>query len=164
MEGILAAFQNVSVSPTGSRLAWVVAIFLFAMAAFQNYDLVFRQYEQQYELSSLNTSEMDRVISDFIRDNGNNESSWIIPFSYWVDTRLVGLSSGYPMKDYALPPDQLASTQDNPRAKLFLLNSQDQPSLSTLQQIYPTGWAQIYKSKYQNQNKDFLMFFVPARK
>jgi hypothetical protein len=71
----------------------------------------------------------------------------------------VSIVAGYPDRDCAIAPDQLEATRAETRVKLFVLNPQDTVSLGVLQQLYPTGTAQIYHSQYAT--KDFIMFFVP---
>ena len=51
--------------PGEGRLAWGLALVLFAWSARNNYDLVFNQYQRGYELSAWNTSEMGGVVRDF---------------------------------------------------------------------------------------------------
>lgn len=158
-EGLLQALRNGLGARNGTRLAWAVAIVLVTWSALQNYDLVFNQYAQQYTLASWNTSEMGQMIEDFSKTMGNPESAWVVPYPYWVDTRLVGINAGQPTRDYAIQPDQLAGTVAVPTAKLFIINLQDQASQTQLKQLYPQGWLKQYSSK--QPDKDFLMFFVP---
>jgi hypothetical protein len=159
LEGLVAAVQRAWGATWGPRLAWGLALLLFAWSARQNYDLVFNQYFRQYELSSWNTSEMGQVIRDFTQLNGNSDSAWVMGFPHWVDTRLVGFNAGYPGKDYAMFVDLLDLTTTQPGSKLFLINPQDEQAVSALQQFYPQGWIQLYKSKVET--KDFLMYMVP---
>jgi hypothetical protein len=103
---------------------------------------------------------MARVIRSFAESVGDVDSAYVVAYPYWVDTRLIGFSAGYPTKDFALWPDHFVETLENPRAKLFLINIQDQASLDTLKSMYPQGQLRLYLS--QVQTKDFWLFFVPA--
>jgi hypothetical protein len=125
----------------------------------QNYALVFGRYQAVYEASSWNTSEMGQVIRSFSDTIGDPESAWVLAYPHWVDTRLVGMNAGFPTKDYAIFPDQLASTLSIPGPKLFLVKPDDEVGQDRLEAFYPNGWFQVYHS--QVENKDFLMFFVP---
>jgi hypothetical protein len=136
-----------------------VAIALVLLAAAQNYDLVFRQYNDYYKVASWNTSEMGEVIQDFAGSVGGLDSAYVVAYPYWVDTRLVGINAGYPTKDYAIQPDQLRSTLAERRAKLFLVNRDDQSSLDALQQLYPEGVMEKYPSTVEGHG--FWIFFVP---
>ena len=141
------------------RLAWGAAIVLVLLAAGQNYNLVFRQYYDYYKVASWNTSEMGEVIRDFAGSVGSLDSAYVVAYPYWVDTRLVGINAGYPTKDYAIQADQLKDTLAERRAKLFLVNRDDQASLSALQQLYPHGVTEAYPSAVEGHS--FWIFFVP---
>ena len=159
LDGLMQAFETRFEPRWGKRFAWGAALALLAAFAFLNYDLVFNQYYQQYQLSAVNTSEMGQVIRDFSEATGDANSAWVMGYPYWADTRLVAINAGYPNKDYALFVNQLPATLENPRAKLFILNPQDQEGVAALKGLYPRGWLQTYVSKVET--KDFLMYFVP---
>jgi hypothetical protein len=143
----------------GARLAWGTALVLIFLAAAQNYNLVFRQYQDYYKVASWNTSEMGAVIRDFAGSVGSLDSAYVLAYPYWVDTRLVGLNAGYPTRDYAIQADQLQDTLSERRAKLFLVNRDDTAGLAALQQLYPGGVTQTYPSF--DEGHGFLIFFVP---
>jgi hypothetical protein len=145
----------------GKRLAWGAALVLVVLSAVQNYDLVFHQYYDYFKVASWNTSEMGEVIRDFADSVGSLDSAYVVAYPYWVDTRLVGINAGYPTKDYAVQPDQLQDTLAEKRAKLFLVNHEDQASLSALQQLYPEGVAQDHPSAIEGHG--FWIFFVPPK-
>jgi len=142
----------------GARLAWGTALVLIFLAAAQNYNLVFRQYQDYYKVASWNTSEMGAVIRDFAGSVGSLDSAYVLAYPYWVDTRLVGLNAGYPTRDYAIQADQLQDTLSERRAKLFLVNRDDTAGLAALQQLYPSGVTQTYPSF--DEGHGFLIFFV----
>jgi hypothetical protein len=102
---------------------------------------------------------MGQVIRDFADTVGTPDTAWVVPYPYWVDTRLVGMNAGYPTKDYAIPPDQLQSTLALSGPKLFLIDTQDRQTVTTLNSLYPSGFLKEYQSKYPDKN--FLEFFVP---
>lgn len=160
MYSLLSAIrQQFGDSPWAPRLAWSLGFLLLFWSAVQNYDLVFNQYYKQFALSAWNSSEMGQVIRDFADTVGTPDTAWVVPYPYWVDTRLVGMNAGYPTKDYALPPDQLQTTLALPGPKLFLVDMEDQDTVVKLNDMYPNGFLKEYHSKYPN--KDFLEFFVP---
>jgi hypothetical protein len=138
----------------------VLAGILLLWAGLQNYDLVFRQYDKQYRANAWNTSEMGMVIADWAASQGRLENAWVLAYPYWVDTRLVGMHAGDPMRDYAVFPEALAATQATEGPKLFVVNLQDAGGQYALRQLYPSGWFQTYDS--QTEGKDFLMFFTPG--
>jgi hypothetical protein len=138
---------------------WIVAVFLLTIAAAQDYDLTFHQYQQLYKNSAWNTSEMGDIIHNFATTIGNPDSAWVVAYPYWVDTRLVGINAGYPSKDYAIWPDQFGETLSVSGPKLFLLNPQDGEGLEKLRQMFPAGSLQIHPSPLEG--KTFYIFFVP---
>lgn len=162
LDGLLTAIQRTQHSLITKGLAWGLGLFLLLWASVQNYDLVFRQYQDYYRLASWNTSEMGAVIRAFAASVGDPETAWVVAYPYWVDTRLVGMNAGYPTKDYAIWPEDLAETVAEPRAKLFLVNREDTAALQTLSQLYPQGSPQLFTS--QVEGHDFYLYFVPPQK
>ena len=156
-DGFLRALE----SSRNRRIAWVVGLFLLFWASLQNYDLVFNQYRKLYDQSSWNTSELGDVVRSFAKLNGTADTAWLVGFPHWADSRLVMINAGYPYQDNAIWPESFAGTVDDPRAKLFLINTNDLADLESLQALYPEGWLTEYQSKYESRN--FLLFFVPAR-
>jgi len=142
----------------GKKTAWAMSIFLLLWTSWQNYDLVFNQYQRTYELSSWNTSELGKVILSFRNLYGNSDNAYVIGYPHWVDSRLVGMNAGDPTRDYAIPPDQIAATLSDSRPKMFLVNLEDQPSLDLLRQLFPQGNLSTYPSKV---GKDFYIYMVP---
>lgn len=159
-ESILRGVRSKIGLSYGKGLSLVVGIVLFGLASLQNYDLVFRQYQQLYEQSSWNTSEMGKVIQSYANSVGSADTAWVVGYPHWVDTRLVGINAGLPTRDYAIMPDALESTVTEKRAKLFLINPQDQASLERLTSLYPRGTLSTYPSQIEGHN--FLLLFVPV--
>jgi hypothetical protein len=142
------------------RLAWAMGIFLLAWASLQNYDLVFNKYRKQYDLSAWNTTEMGEVVHSFAELTGSSDTAWLVGYPHWVDSRLVMINAGFPLRDNAIWPDGFQDTLADPRSKLFLINMNDTADIEALQSLYPQGQLQQYKSKYEG--KDFMLFIVPA--
>ncbi len=162
LDGLLSALQRQWNSALGRLAAGGLALFLLLWASIQNYDLVFRQYQDYYRLASWNTSEMGAVIRAFADSIGSPDTAWVVAYPYWVDTRLVGMNAGYPTKDYAIWPENLEETLAEPRPKLFLINREDAATLQALGQIYPQGSLQVFTS--QVEGHDFYLYFVPPQK
>lgn len=160
-DSFLTALASVSASIWNNRFAWAVGIFLLAWASLQNYDLVFNQYKNLYDLSSWNTSEMGEVVHNFSTLTGSSDTVWLVGYPYWADSRLVMINAGFPLRDNGIMPENLKDTLGGPRPKLFLVNPDDFAAIETLKSQYPDGWIMEYKSKYVG--KDFMLFFVPAR-
>jgi hypothetical protein len=144
----------------GLQSAWLLGTLLLLMVAGINYDLVFRQYAGDYRNYSWNTSELGEVISDFSNSFGSADNAWVVAYPHWVDTRLVGINAGYPMRDFGVWPDQIVNTLEVENSKLFLINLQDSEGLETLNSLYPEGNSSLHESSVIG--KDFLVYFVPS--
>ncbi len=165
LDGLLSAFGS---DKKRKVFAWVLIGILFFTSAAQNYDLVFNQFDTQYRLGSWNSSEMGAVIKQFGMTYGETDTAWIVPFPYWVDTRLPGVWAGIPNRDFAMWPADLAGTVQLPGPKLFILKANtndptanDQADLDTLKQLYPQGSLSLHQSAVVGH--DFWVFFVPAQ-
>jgi len=143
----------------GKKLAVGLAALLIVLSASQNYDLVFNQYYRQFLYSSWNTTELGGVIRAFDDSIGSPDSAWVVAYPHWVDTRLVGINAGYPVRDFGILPENLEDTVETPDAKLFLLKPEDEDAIQALKLYYPQGTLSKYTSKVES--KDFLMYFVP---
>jgi len=133
---------------------------LIGWSASNNDYLVQIKFDQQFMEGAWNTSQIGAVIRGFVDSIGTPDSAFVIPYPYWVDTRLVGINAGFPAKDYALNRDQIATTLDIQAAKLFIFKPEDNDTLATLQNIYPNGTSFLHKSAYAG--KDFIAYLVPA--
>jgi hypothetical protein len=162
LDGILASLQERLKTPGGTRLAWIAGAFLLLWSASQNYALVFNEYQQNYTLSSWNTTEIGSVIRDFSEMAGTSETAYVVAYPYWVDTRLVGVNAGFPTKDFAIWPENFASTLQAAGPKLFVIDPEDENSINQLQNLYPGGYLKLFDSK--RENKDFYLYFVLPEK
>lgn len=143
----------------GRMAATLTGAALLIGIGYQNFDLVFRQFDRQFMAGAWNTSQIGHVVRAFADSIGDPDSAYVVPYPYWVDTRLVGINAGYPLKDYALWPQDFEKTLDQLGAKLFILKPEDQAALDKLRQLYPMGFLYYYDS--HREGKDFLIFFVP---
>ena len=123
-------------------VAWGLLGLLLIGSARQNYDLVFRQYYQSFRAGSWNSSDMGRVIKEFEQTYGtqNVDNIWIVPFPYWVDTRLPAVWAGIPNRDMAMWQENLPDTVELQGPKLFMVkantddpNGNDQETLNVLE-------------------------------
>ena len=147
---------------TGTVVSWLLVLLLAGWSSFQNYDLVFNKYASQYAAGAWNSSEMGAVIKQFGQTFGSTDNAWIVPYPYWVDTRLPGVWAGIPNRDFAMWSRDLELTLDVSGTKLFIVNSMDTEAMEHLKALYPTGvWSQ-FKSKTGLEGKDFMIFLVPA--
>ncbi|MCI0519127.1 MAG: glycosyltransferase family 39 protein [Chloroflexi bacterium] len=159
LDGVVTRLRAALGGTAGKAAAWLVALALLVFSAYQNYDLVFRQYAETYRSAAWNTSEMGEVIRDYAASIGSADTAWVVAFPHWVDTRLVGVNAGYPTRDYAIALENLALTQAEGRAKLFLVKPDDVDALAALRSLYPAGILELYESQVEGHH--FYLFFVP---
>jgi len=141
-------------------LLWEGVIVL-ALVAVLNYNLFFGEYIDRYDQSSWNSSEMGRVIADYAGSFGSLDSAWVVAHAHWVDTRLVAMNAGDPLRDLEIWPEELGATLTVPPPKLFIVKADDELGLSTLEQLYPEGLMAFHQSRVAG--KEFLTFFVSAQ-
>ncbi len=159
--GLDSLMTSLGTEKRRALLGWSLAGLLFVFSAVQSYNLIFVQYKEQYRLNAWNTREMGTVMTNFIRDQHNGDNIWIVPFAYWVDTRLPPLWAGLPGRDIALPRERLPSTTNIPGPKLFMIALGDVDTILLLQDTYPRGQLTQYDSAVDSH--DFWVFFVPAQ-
>ena len=121
-----AAPENGNKVPEKRRpiLAYVLVSVLLLGSASQNFDIVFHQFDQNYRNGAWNTSEMGAIIKQFGLVYRETDTVWIVPFPYWVDTRLPGVWAGIPNRDFALFPDHLVELLTENRDKVVHGESQ----------------------------------------
>ena len=159
--GLMAIYSWIQKQWKTRRAAWsgaAIVTILFFGAAGLNYKLVFTDYADLFRRSAWNTQDAGRIIRGFAESIGDYESAYIMAYPYWMDTRLVGIEAGKPTRDYALWPDQLDSILPITTPHLFLLNPQDEESLSRLEELFPQGELTIFDSELEG--KDILIYFT----
>jgi hypothetical protein len=175
LDGLLATFERGFESEESSLIrgetlmrrhlrtifTWLLIIVLAGFSSYQNYDLVFNQFAKQYSAGTWNSSEMGSVIEYFGLSYGSTDNAWIVPYPYWVDTRLPGVWAGIPNRDFAVWPEDLTTTLSTSGPKLFIVNIQDIAAVDLLNALYPDGAWSKFVSKSGLEGKDFMIFFVP---
>jgi hypothetical protein len=151
------------------RKFWAYAVtgVLLLWSAAQNYDLVFRQFDQNFRNNAWNSTDMGVLIKQFGQKYGETNTVWIVPFPYWVDTRLPGIYAGIPNRDFAMMPEQLPDSVQIQGPKLFMVKANlqdatqnDSKSLDVLKQLYPQGSLSLHRSPVPGH--DFWIYSVPA--
>ena len=140
-------------------IAWSLAGILLVLSSIQNYDLVFRDYNNQYTESAWNTSEMGAIMKDAIQRGVPAENVWVVPYTHWVDTRLPPIWAGLPGRDIAVPREDLPKTVGNIGPKIFMVRMDDAEALALLQALYPLGQLRQFESAFDSH--DFWIFSVP---
>lgn len=139
-------------------IAYALTGVLFAASAYQNFNIVFDKFDKNFRAGSWNTSEMGMQISEFRDKYGQTDSVWVVPYPYWIDTRLPGVWAGIPNRDFALWPESFSETLSVPAPKMFIVWHEDVEAEKALKELYPNGVMTRYTSSYEN--KDFLIFMV----
>ena len=134
---------------------------LMVMSAVINYRLVLVDFLQLHLQSTWNTNEAGQVVKGFAESIGSYDTAHMVPYPYWMDGRLVGITAGQPYKDYSTPSDQLPALVDETRAQLFLVNTEDTADQDELTALFPDGRWSVFHST--EPGKDFLIFMVPAK-
>ncbi len=161
LDGFLSGIETRSPGWRGKGLALVLGLVLFGVSTFNNYDLVFNQYADEFNKGAWNTTEMGMVVKSFGDIYGTTDSAYVVAYAYWVDTRLVAMVAGDTTRDMAIWPDAFAATKTDLRTKMFLINPQDTADLDTLKSMYPQASLKLDKSPYEG--KDFWVMIVPAQ-
>ncbi len=164
LDGLYTSLRGVRVAQekaSGSHpaLARVIVLALLTVSIVQNYSLEFDRFATQFRAAAWNTSDMGRVIRAFVATGNDVNNAWVVPYPYWVDTRLVGIQSGYPTRDAALWPDEFERTLEIPGNKLFIVKDEDLNSLGMLRGLYPNGALGKFDSPIEG--KDFWIYSVP---
>jgi len=152
LDGIYNGLQSLRGASRYRGFASVVIIFLLALSTLQNYTLVFDTFSTQFLRGAWNTSDMGRVIRSFVAAGNNPDNAFVVPYPYWVDTRLVGIQTGYPTRDFAMWRDDLPKTQEVPGNKLFIVKEDDQDTLAALRNLYPNGQVGHFTSPLEGKN------------
>ena len=159
LETIIRTLKERLSGRLGRLVTYGVLAFLLIWSAANNYDLVFNQYATIYRNASWNTSEIGELAKLFIETEGSPDTTYVVGYPYWVDSRLVAINSGYAGRDYAIFANEIPDTADDPRAKIFFLNVSDLENIQLLEETFPDGILSHYESAVEH--KDFMIFTVP---
>jgi hypothetical protein len=151
-----AAFE----SRPAHGVALAILVALMGVAVASNYRLVFDEYATQYRLGAWNTSEAGAVLRGFEASGGSAETARLVGYPYWMDSRLVAITSGHPERDPAIFPDQFDVLVGEEREQLFVLNRDDAIAAQRLRELFPQGRLSRFVSA--TEGKDFLIYSVPA--
>jgi len=158
-ETILRSIRTHTSGKIGKILVTLIVLLLVTWSGANNYDLVFNQYYALYKASSWNTTELGEMAELFIDTMGTPETTYVVGYPHWVDSRLVAINAGYTGYDFAILPENIPATAEIPGAKLFFVNVNDGENMQLLLETYPDGILTQVDSKVAN--KDFMTFFVP---
>lgn len=159
LESLLSSLWRKAQQSGGKLLVVLLAAGLLLVSARQNYDLVFHQYNLQYQNATWNTSKMGKIAREYIDSIGSPDTIWVVAVPYWVDTRLVAINAGELGRDYAIWADDLDYTLNEPGTKLFFVKADDREGMTKLMQLYPGGFSKYYTGLAPG--REFFTYTVP---
>lgn len=127
-----------------------------------NYDLIFRRFAYEYNRSAWNTSQIGAVIKGFADSIGSYETSYVIPYPHWVDTRLVGICAEDPGKDYAFDKSLVPSLPADGTPRLFIYRESDEEAADVIRAHYPYGVEHLHAGPYSGKNFCSYITFSPS--
>lgn len=142
--------------------ATLVGLLIFVSAQV-NWNIFFVRYAKEYSDSVQNASELGGVVRAWATTTGSWETVIVRAYPYWVDTRSVGIYSGnFSWNNVILDGQPIVPEkwQNDPRAKLYILNRHDSKTIAELRGTYPQGVLTYQTSNFHD--KDYLTFFVPG--
>jgi len=160
-DALLSSIRSRVEGSAGYRGAVLIGVLLIVVIIYSNYQLFFVQYRAQYNQNAWNTTELGEVMNGFVKSGGSADTAYVVGYPYWVDTRLVGINAGFPRINPEINIGMLAATADDPRSKVFMINTNDVVALTTLRELFPMGKSVMHSAPNPEQN--FILFNVPAQ-
>ena len=112
--------------PARMALALTGCVLLLVGIADANRTLVFTRWQQVYTKNAWNTKQIGAALRGFDGSIGDQANAFVIPYPHWVDTRLVGITGGFPERDFALPRERIGTVDGGDRPLLFM--TEDRPA------------------------------------
>jgi 4-amino-4-deoxy-L-arabinose transferase-like glycosyltransferase len=126
-------------APAGRRLGGVVTVLAVVLSASAGRAVVHGSFAETWDRSAWNASELGEVVRAAAILGVPVERAWVVPFPYWVDTRLVAFEAKLPGRDLALDPTRVAETAGRAGPKLFLVHPEDHRTLRALADKIPAA-------------------------
>ncbi len=159
LDGLYTAIREGRTGRGWGGLAVTVVTVLLVIVVAQNYSLEFNQYSSEFMERALDTSDMGKVIDGFVAMGNSMGNAWVVPYPYWVDTRLVGIQAGYPTRDVAMMRDNLPATRGLPGNKLFIVKQDDSETIGDLYRLYPNSVVSLFQPP-SHQDQGFWVFYI----
>lgn len=136
-----------------------IGVLLLVGMARTNYDLVFTTYQNNYTRNAWNTKQIGEIFAGFDASIGDEQNAYVVPYPHWVDTRLVGITAGFPGRDFALARDLIPTLERGDEPMLFAVHVDDTETSLALQEEFPDGKLKLVEGTAPG--KDFFLFSVP---
>ena len=130
----------------------LVSTIIAAALTLTNYRLIFIDYAAQFNKNSWNTSEIGELIVKKVALGMNESNIYVVPYPHWVDTRLVGINAGYPLRDFALQEEDFKASTEKKGEKLYILKPEDDLHLTQFISMLVDPRIQLFESKIEGKN------------
>ena len=158
VENFAVNIKSLTSESSGKWISTGVVLILAIISMQINARLVFVDFYREFKIRAWNSSEIGAVIREFSNNIGDEDQAWVVPYSHWVDTRLVGIHALGEVRDMALWQHDLSYSKEIPAPKLFIYKPEDEETLRILQELYPNGATGQYDSDVEG--RDFMMYYV----
>lgn len=133
---------------------------MLAISAGLNHHLVFDRYAEHQRASAWNNTEAGAVMRGFADSVGSFDTSYFVVFPFWIDSRLVAIEAGAPLRDYSVWPDDLpGQVLDPTRYHLYFIKPEHIDAMILLQDLHPHGVLSYEPSEVVG--RDFYLYLVP---
>ncbi|MFP3852983.1 MAG: hypothetical protein ACLFWD_01675, partial [Anaerolineales bacterium] len=150
--------QQISVG--GQAVAAAVVGLLFVGVGLRNYTLVFDRYAEGQRASTWNVSEAADVMHGFAKSIGDYDDVYLVHYPFWMDSRLVSIDAGDPIRDFSILPENLREQAlDAQEYHLFFIKPEDRETMELLADLYPEGVLSHHVSEIPG--RDFYLYLVP---
>jgi hypothetical protein len=156
LASVVSAVAGVFAKPAGRRLGVGLAILAVALSMMSGRAVVFHSFAESWERNTWNTSELGEAVRGAMAVGVPPDRAWVVPYPYWVDTRLVAAEAGMVGSDLALAPDRVQATAEQGGPQLFLVNPADNRTIRTLAKVLPEVRPIWRPSRVSG--KEFLLF------
>ncbi len=158
VENLAVNLKSLIKDSSGKWFSTVVVLILAVISMQINGRLVFVDFYREFRIRAWNTSEIGAVIREFSSNIGDDGQAWVVPYTHWVDTRLVGIHALGEVRDMALWQHDLEYSKNVPAPKLFIYKPEDDETLRILQELYPNGATGQFDSEVEG--RDFMLYYV----
>lgn len=145
--------------PARMAAALAVCFLLLVGIANANRALVFTSWQRIYTNNAWNTKQIGAALRGFDGSIGDQANAFVIPYPHWVDTRLVGITGGFPERDFALPRERIGTVGGGDRPLLFVIKDDDTESEALIRTQYPEVTTRRIPGTAPG--KDFKLMLVP---
>jgi hypothetical protein len=147
-------------SGRGGVLAPIIILILLLGVGLSNYRLVMDTYATRQRASAWSATEAGAVMRGFAQSIGGFDDVYIVHTPFWIDSRLIAIEAGAPIRDYSILHENIADLDlARDRYHLFFIKPEDTATVESLRQYHPGGQLSNFHS--DQIGRDFLLYLVP---